>query len=266
MVLLAPSLDAVPGVFARGRVDPHEHARLLARAQRLRGDIYLEDDAISASALTRDGRHVQTSDPSSWHLLMLDGSEVHGCMRYRDCGYRSGFHTLGVSASPLAACHVWGARLRRGVEQLIRQASARELMWVEAGGWALSPLLRCTTRGLGIVFATWGLGRLTGGCLGITTATRRHSSASILRRIGGMPLAWEGSTFPRYFDPMYGCEMEILSFDSSIADRKYAKRIEQWTDYLAGVPVVCATGEALAHSTEYHVHEEPCALAMAAAR
>jgi hypothetical protein len=40
------------------------------------------------------------------------------------------------------------------------------------------------------------LAQIQGGPLGITTATERNGSASILRRLGGRPLEWDGAAQP----------------------------------------------------------------------
>src|ERR1051325_2676661 len=54
----------------------------------------------------------------------------------------------------------------------------------EVGGWAVGDAYRCTIEPLRIILATYGLLRLLGGVMGVATATFRHESAPILRRIG----------------------------------------------------------------------------------
>src|SRR5581483_3165595 len=173
IVLLAPSISAAPQSFADAIVTSSDHAYLLAQMQRLRGRIYLEDGAISVEQLTTDGRHVQAADDDSWHLLAVapDGV-VHGCARYR--GYREpvAFSSLGVSRSAMAICDKWGIKLRHAIESDVAEARQRGITYVEVGGWALTPELRCSTEALRIALATWGLARVLGGCVGVTTATR----------------------------------------------------------------------------------------------
>ena len=59
------------------------------------------------------------------------------------------------------------------------------------------------------------------------TATTRNNSSSILRRIGGTPLSYQGTALPPYFDAGYGCQMEILRFDSRQLPTRFVKLIEQ---------------------------------------
>jgi hypothetical protein len=87
------------------------------------------------------------------------------------------------------------------------------------------------------------MGRIAGGALGITTATVRHSSSTILRRLGGSHLAAAGQTVPAYFDPRYNCEMELLRFDSRRPSAKYSGCIDLLHRKLANVLVVAATAE-----------------------
>ncbi|HZU28598.1 MAG TPA: hypothetical protein VFA04_23945 [Bryobacteraceae bacterium] len=240
VVLLAPSLSVVPHGFADALVSPADHENLLAQMQRLRGQIYLDDGAIGEHQLTADGRHQQAADNESWHLLAVgpDGV-VQGCARYRTLREPVSFASLGVSHSAMAIDDRWGVRLREAIETDIAEAQARGLSYVEVGGWALTPELRCSTEALRIALATWALARVMGGCIGVTTATRRHCSASILRKIGGRSLVVDGQELPHYFDPSYECDMEILRFDSDRPNQRFEGWVEQWVRHLLSAPVLC---------------------------
>ena len=120
-------------------------------------------------------------------------------------------------------------------------AESELLRYVEAGGWALAPELRCTTEALHIALASYALGELLGGCLGLSTATVRHHSSSILRRLGGNTLVWDGRPLPPYYDPAYRCEMEIVRFDSRLPNPKYQALVNQLKAELAMAPVFCAS-------------------------
>src|SRR5581483_10499492 len=185
------------------------------------------------------------ADDDSWHLLAVapDGV-VHGCARYR--GYREpvAFSDLGVSRSAMAICDKWGIKLRHAIESDVAEAQRRGITYVEVGGWALTPELRCSTEALRIALATWGLARVLGGCVGVTTATRRHCSASILRKIGGRSLEIDGQELPHYFDPGYGCDMEILRFDSDAPNPRFEGWGDQWARHMMTAPVLCATARA----------------------
>src|SRR5207253_9806647 len=92
--------------------------------------------------------------------------------------------------------------------------------------------------GLLLALAAYSMGRRFGGALGLTTATVRHSSSAILRRLGGSSLEVDGSTVPSYFDPKYDCDMEILRFDSRRPNPRYVRLIDQLGERLCHVPVI----------------------------
>jgi hypothetical protein len=73
----------------------------------------------------------------------------------------------------------------------------------------------------------------------VATATVRHGSAAILRRIGLRPLRADNLELPPYYDPHYHCEMEALRFDSDFPNPKYARAIDELSAQLESVPVVC---------------------------
>jgi hypothetical protein len=91
-----------------------------------------------------------------------------------------------------------------------------------------------------LALAAYSLGRRLGGALGITTATVRHSSSTILRRLGGSHLEAGGTIVPSYFDPKYNCEMELLRFDSRKPNAKYTGLIELLRDRLTNVSVIAS--------------------------
>jgi hypothetical protein len=95
-----------------------------------------------------------------------------------------------------------------------------------------------------MVLATCGLFRRLGGCIGLATATVRHSSAGILRRIGLTPLTVDGVELPSYWDPHYQCEMEALRFDSDLPSPKYARAIDELSYRMEFAPVICREGRA----------------------
>jgi len=206
--------------------------------QKLRGRLYLEDGAIKPEQLT-DGRHRLDIDEESWHLLVLDQEDqVCGCARYREFAGETGFASLGVASSALAQCCEWGRRVALAVEAEIALARRLRVPYVEVGGWALAREIRGTTEALRMVLATYGLSQGLGGCVGVSTATRRNCSASILRRLGGRSLEQNGAEFPTYYDPAYDCEMEILRFYSWAPNPRYTMWIEAIKSELRSVPVL----------------------------
>jgi hypothetical protein len=119
------------------------------------------------------------------------------------------------------------------------RARERKLGFGEVGGWAVAEGQRWTLEPVRIILATYGLLQLNGGCSGVATATFRHSSAEILRRIGLTPLQADGVPLPPYFDPHYGCDMEVLFFDSRFPNAKYRASVAGLSEILAESPVVC---------------------------
>jgi len=246
LVLLAPSRTEVPDTFGQTRVDRGEHARLLTRMQRLRGAMYLKDGAIEASDLTADGCHKVDIDEDSWHLLTVnDAGEVCGCARYLQHRNAVSFNELTVRHSAMAQCDKWGTKLKNAVEAEIFNARRAHFAYVELGGWALTDEIRGTTEALRMALATFSLGRLLGGGLGISTVTMRHCSSSILLRIGGRSFECDGVELPSYYDPQYKCDMELLRFDSRCPNPKYQAWIDEIQGHLCTIPVFCSRGTRL---------------------
>jgi hypothetical protein len=112
------------------------------------------------------------------------------------------------------------------------------LRFGEVGGWAIAQERRGGRDALRILFMTYGLMELLGGCIGLATATTRHGSTHILQRAGFGPLATDGAALPSYYDPQYECEMEVLQFDSRRANPKFMSWVSESTRYLRTAPVV----------------------------
>jgi hypothetical protein len=82
---------------------------------------------------------------------------------------------------------------------------------------------------------------MLGGALVLTTANVAHSCSSILRRLGGSYLEFEGIPIPAYFDPRYNTEIELLRFDSRYPSTKYAGLVNMVMSKLANVSVVASS-------------------------
>lgn len=239
-VLLPPTGIAPRGVFRHVDGNPAWRRELLSDMQRLRGRIYVQDGAISASELTKDGRHVQPIDQESWHLLILSSAgRVLGCTRYLQHHASTPYSRLRVRTAALAHSDLWSEPLRRAVERELDIARRSGFSYVEVGGWALDESLRGSTDALRSVLFTYAWSQVIGGCLGLSMATHRNGSAAILRRIGGSPLEWEGTELPPYYDPHFKCEMEVLRFDSRLPSLKYRNVIDEMKSEIPAVPLIC---------------------------
>ncbi|HWE49322.1 MAG TPA: hypothetical protein VG273_06015 [Bryobacteraceae bacterium] len=207
--------------------------------QRLRGSVYLEDRAINRSQLKGDGRHVSEWDDRSWHLLTMGpGGKVLGCLRFLRHANTVESWELGISQGSLASCDVRGPIFRASLNAELKMAREAGFPYIEVGGWALAREARGTAQALNSVLATYAWAELQGGAIGISAATERNGSASILRRLGGESLQWAGKAIRPYYDHAYGCVMEILRFDSRHPSRKYASAIRDFCSVIATLPVV----------------------------
>jgi hypothetical protein len=185
--------------------------------------------------------HRTPEDHASWHLVILDAMRrVTACVWYLE-------HASDVAATDLRIRHC-PAGLRQesrqtfwtAIETELRRARDARLGYAEIGGWAVARECRCSSEGLILALAAYGLGRFLGGALGMTTATVRHSSSTILRRIGGAPLETGDDVVHEYFDPKYQCWMEVLRFDSRRPNPRYAQYIDVLKDAFVEIPVVSA--------------------------
>lgn len=241
-VLLAPKGAEVHPAFRNVNCEVGRYSEYLASMQTLRGRLYLEDGAIEPSDLSSDFRHVVPADRHSWHLLAVNrDGEISGFARYRPYSQAVSFDQLGVQHSSLAHCDEWSHKLRAAVESEIATAFARDMSYSEVGGWGLTEELRCTTAAIRIALATYALARIHGGSISIGTATLRHCSASILARIGGRQVCFNGVELPQYYDPQYKCMMRILRFDSDAPNPRYEPWIEAIREQLLEALVVTTT-------------------------
>jgi hypothetical protein len=247
MVLLAPpGAERQASQFSDNLVvDAALHEALLHDIQRLRGSIYLADGALRPHHLN-EGRHETPEDSRSWHLLALDSAgRPTGCIWYLQHPDMPDFEELRVRHAAIASTPHWASKVRAALTLDIDRARAEQVHFAEVGGWAVakdSRLTDCLTLVLGI----YGLSQMCGGAFVAATATIRHGSSAILRRLGGSPLEGAGFKIPSYFDPAYDCEMEILRFDTRKPGSKFVRLVEALKTRMSRLPVVggaeCAVG------------------------
>lgn len=233
LVLLAPPSTPIPVSFNNVDADPGEHSRLLREVQRMRGHVYLTDGAIERRHLN-DGLHCTPEDTQSWHLLMLDAQRrVTACAWYLLHEQPPAAQDLHrVRDTPLARAEASRASLWTAVEAELERARRAGVMFGEVGGWAVTEAARGTTDALVLALSTFGLSRVLGNALCLTTATVRHCSSTILRRLGGQSLSANGEEIPSYYDPRYKCEMELLRFDSRKPSGKYMSLVNSLQEQL----------------------------------
>jgi hypothetical protein len=160
-------------------------------------------------------------------------------MRYSLYSGAVPFHKLSAAESAAAKCPQRGYRVRAAVEREIGRARKLGIGFGEAGGWALDQQLRNSRAALRLVLSTYGLAQLLGDAVGISTATLRNGSATILCRIGGWPLQLDTGELEPYYDSRYNCYMRLLYFDSRVQDAKYRDGVREQRVQLLNSTVVC---------------------------
>jgi hypothetical protein len=250
LVLLAPSGATVPAVFRNRDTDEGRHREFVREMQHLRGSIYLRDGAVERRRLAPDGSHRTPEDEKSWHLLMLNADgRVSACGWYLLHGPSVTIDSLRVRTCPLSRTEGARDRLWSAVTSEIARSRREGLGYAELGGWAAAEESGSAAEGLVLALAGYSLARVCGGALGITTATVRHCSSTILRKLGGSPLEFDGWTVPSYYDASYRCRMELLRFDSRHPNPRYIGLIEQLQERLADVLVLARPADAAATPT-----------------
>jgi hypothetical protein len=243
LVVLSPPQASVPRLFRNITGDGRTRADFLKDLQRLRGQVYLHDGAVTPADLTLDGRHETPEDDRSWHLLMVDRRQrPTACLWYLEHEDASSIEDLRIRTSP-PALNGTGQALRASVDMEMRRARAERVAYSEVGGWASERYDQCCPEGLLLILATFGLSRMMGGALGVTTATVRHSSAAILRRLGLSYFPLGDASVPPYYDPKYGCDMELLRFDTRRSHPKYERLVAQLMNQLPDVRVLTSWPE-----------------------
>ena len=251
LVVLAPPNAPIPLALDNVKVAPRQHAAILREMQRVRGSIYLHEGNVTQDQLV-DGRHRTEEDDRAWHLMMTDREgRIGACVLYLEHEDDVTLQDLRIRHCPLTNDREWGPKLKRAVKSEIARAQFEELAYSEIGGLAIQPERRGGPDGVLLTLATYALGRLRGGALGITTANVAHSCASFLRRLGGSNLEIDGQMIPSYYDARYNTEIELLRFDSRSPCTRYASLIDEIMDQFANVPVIAATMPAVEPAVEY---------------
>lgn len=236
--LLAPSQTSVEP-FGRTRSSEQLHRHYVIEMQKLRGRVYLNDGAIQACEMEDDGRFVMRGDEQGWHLLLVDDNkQVIGCARYLVHANTVAYESLRISQCALAKDPVWGPKVRAAVEADLALARKQGFAYIEIGGWALDENWRGTRAAMEILVGSYALAHLWGGALGACTATVRHASSSMLRRIGGSPLQTGDQELPAYDDPRYDCQMELLRFDCRTPGARFSPLIGQLKSKLADIAAI----------------------------
>src|SRR5215831_7070742 len=192
---LGLELTVIPPLFQSGDSDCvigerfssiTEHLAAVSEVQRFRGRVYVEDGAIPAGELDEEGRHCQEFDFENYHLCLRDAEQrIRGCFRLR-------LHEQAAEIPDLKL-HEVIERMPSGLAALcygaltsLFELSRRQRVRIgEVGGWAVDEELRHHRASTLLPFAAWSLYQSLGDAIVFASATMRHRSSTILKRIGG---------------------------------------------------------------------------------
>jgi hypothetical protein len=222
-VILAPQgTGTAPGSSLNLIRDKSLHGNLLSEMQRLRGWVAVEEGALTVSMLDSSGRHVMQGDEKSWHLLRVRGDgTVAGCARLLVHPRDVIFPSLRIAGSSVARSGIWSRHVQAAVESELIRARMKGMTTIEPGGWVVDNDMRGTWEAFSIAIGAFAWAQILGDCIGFLTATEKHGSATILRRLGGRNLQARGQTVPRYFEAAWGCNAELLQFDTDSLSPRY---------------------------------------------
>ena len=244
-VILAPPGAQIPGASANVSRDRTERARLLSEMQRLRGRVALRENAIQAAMLDSSGRHVMACDEKSWHLLSLrENGKIAGCARLLVHPRNVEFQELRIATSSVARCSPWSRHVRSAVESELTRARMNGMTTIEPGGWVVGEDNRGTGGAVSIAIGAFAWAQILGQCHGFLTATVKHGSSSILRRLGGRRLQTGDRTIPGYFEPAWGCNVELLRFDTNSLNPRFGAALASARNRVLHAPVFPADAPA----------------------
>lgn len=221
--------------------DRTERARLLGEMQRLRGFVALQEGAINASMLDSSSRHVMPGDEQSWHVLrMARDGRVGGCARILVHPRNVIFERLRIATTAVARSASWARHVQDAVESELNRARLNDLTTIEPGGWVVDQDLRGTRDAVSIALGAFAWAQILGDCVGFLTATVKNGSSAILRRLGGRNLQAGGKPIPRYFEPAWGCNAELLRFDTNSLNPRFEDALAAARSSLLAAPVIFA--------------------------
>ncbi|GAA4412991.1 hypothetical protein GCM10023187_40760 [Nibrella viscosa] len=228
--LIAPYAGALPIVASMPTTDAYEQT--IAEIQRFRGRIYVQDQAIPASALDRSGRHYTKLDYASYHVIIRNQEgAITGVMRIPT-------YVSGAAVWFLQLYHVL-ERMEPGqkalysfaIQHFIDQSASKYPFIVEPGGWAVDRQISEKLTGTVLAASCWAFCQLIGGAVAVATATVKHNAADLLRMMGGINCL-QGTTNARFFDSFHQCELELIFFQSDKINPRFAAMVEaikeQW--------------------------------------
>jgi hypothetical protein len=136
----------------------------------------------------------------------------------------------------------WGGPVKEAVEAELARARLKGMTPIEPGGWVVDADLRGTREAFSLAIGAFALAEMLGDCVGFLTATTKNGSSAMLRRLGGSRLKSRDAEIPGYFEPAWGCDMELLRFDTDSLNPRFESALESARQQLQAAAVFASTG------------------------
>jgi hypothetical protein len=242
--ILAPRRVRIPQSTGSTIRDEAAHRRLLREMQKLRQRVAFQE-GVTGTGEPRSGQireEFMPGDDSSWHLLRLlqDGS-VAGCARILVHSEDVLYTGLRLASMAIANSSAWSRHVREAVEADLNRARRCNLTMIEPGGWVVSEALRGTGAAVSLALGAFAWAQLLGDCIAFVTATVQHRSSAILRRLGGRSLEVRGEVIPHHFEPDWGCDMELLRFDTYSLNPRFGTALAALRSQLLSSPIIACS-------------------------
>lgn len=242
LTVVAPTAAHIPAWLKNVLADEEVYTDTIDDIQRFRGYVYVQDKAIPSSALDEQGRHNSEYDYYAWHIILRDRrQELCGAIRVGVVPYEEGGKppdTLQILQYLARLPSERKDPMEEAVRQFLNTCHTLQPNICEPGAWAVAEDVRKGRLAPVLAASIWSLLRAVGGAAGVATATTRHQSADILRKMGGFELFRNGEALPPFYDPFHNCLIEIVGFDSGYLNPRLEATVAEVEAYINDLPII----------------------------
>ena len=241
LTIVAPSVTQIPEWLPNVLVNDGMYQEVIGEIQRFRGGVYVQDKAIPANALDDLGRHYSDYDYRAWHVLFRDRrQDLCGAIRVGLVSYGDieGIDHLQVLEFLSHMPSDKKAPLETAVRKFLDNCKTLVPSICEPGAWAVSADVRKGRLAPVLAASIWSLLRVVGGAAGVATATTKHGSANILKKMGGFDLFLNGMPLVPFYDSYHQCYIELIGFDSDYLNPRLEPTVAQVQDYMSTLPII----------------------------
>ena len=242
LTVVAPSADRIPEWLPNVLVDEGVYSDTIDDIQRFRGYVYVQDKAIPTSALDTQGRHVSEYDYHAWHLILRDRrQDLCGAIRVGIVAYGAenrNMDDLQIVQYLSRMTPEGKAPLETSVMAFLNRCYSLQPSICEPGAWAVAEDVRKGRLAPVLAASIWSLLRAVGGAAGVATATTRHQSSEILRKMGGFELFADGLPLPAFYDAHHDCLIELVGFDSGYLNPRLEATVLEVEEYINDLPII----------------------------